>query len=408
MNILFLTHYFPPEGNAPASRTFEHARRWVESGESVTVITSNPNVPHGRLYSGYRNQPKQQEFLDGIRVIRIWTYLAANAGNIRRTLNYLSFMISAVVAGFTCPRPNVIVATSPQFFCGWAGVILSRLLRIPFVLEIRDIWPDSIAAVGAINHKLPLLFLSSLEQSMYRASDDIVTVGNGYKDALIQRDVPKSKIAVIPNGADLDRFKPGSSRHLDHKKNTDSPLLTCVYVGTIGMASRLDLIIEVATHFQSQNDNRFHFNIVGDGSDRNRLQVKCENLKLKNVTFTGLVEKSEIPNLIDRADACLVHLRKDPLFETVLPSKLFEAMAMAKPIILGVQGAAADLLQEAKAGIPITPEDSNGLLSALQKLQESPSYGQKLGEAGRKFVCKEYNRDHFANVYLARILEKYR
>ncbi|MDA7645519.1 glycosyltransferase family 4 protein [bacterium] len=408
MNILFLTHYFPPEGNAPASRTFEHARRWVESGASVTVITSNPNVPHGQLYSGYRNRLKQVEFLDGIRVIRVWTYLAANAGNIRRTLNYLSFMISAVAAGISCSRPNVIVATSPQFFCGWAGVILSRLLRIPFVLEIRDIWPDSIAAVGAINHKLPLLLLSKLEQCMYRASDDIVTVGNGYRDTLIQRGVPSNKIRVIPNGADLDRFKPRIPIPLNHKKNAHTHLFTCVYIGTIGMASRLDLILKVATLFQVQNEDRFHFYIVGDGSDRNRLQLESENLRLRNVTFTGLVKKSEIPNFIDRADACIVHLRKDPLFETVLPSKLFEAMAMAKPIILGVQGAAADLLQMANAGISITPEDPKGLIEALRKLQESSSFCQKLGEAGRKFVCKEYNRDHFANVYLARILEKYR
>jgi len=317
-------------------------------------------------------------------------------------------MISAVAAGMTSPRPNVIVATSPQFFCGWAGVILSRLLRIPFVLEIRDIWPDSIAAVGAINHRLPLLFLSTLEKIMYRASDDLVTVGNGYRDTLIQRGVPKGKIRVIPNGADLDRFKPSISKHLDQKKSAIPLLFSCVYVGTIGMASRLDLIIEVANLFQGQNDDRFHFYIVGDGSDCDRLRMESKNLKLKNVTFTGLVKKSEIPKFIERADVCIVHLRKDPLFETVLPSKLFEAMAMAKPIILGVQGAAADLLLEAKAGIPIEPEDSKGLLEALKKLQKSPSLCQKLGDSGRGFVCQEYNRDHFANVYFARILEKYR
>jgi colanic acid biosynthesis glycosyl transferase WcaI len=349
----------------------------------------------------------QLEFLDGIKVIRVWTFLAANAGNFRRTLNYLSFMISAVAVGIICPRPNVIIATSPQFFCGWAGVILSRLLRIPLVLEIRDIWPDSIAAVGAINHKLPLLFLSSLEQIMYRASDDIVTVGNGYRDTLIQRGVPKDKIRVIPNGADLNRFMPGKPTHLDHKKNSDPPPFLCVYIGTIGLASRLDLIIEAATLIQEQNDDRFHFYIVGDGADRSRLQTESENLNLKNLTFTGLMKKSEIPDFIDKADACIVHLRKDSLFETVLPSKLFESMAMAKPIILGVQGAAADLLQAANAGISITPEDSRELLEAVRKLQSSPSYCQKLGEAGRRFVSKEYNRDHFANVYLARILEKY-
>ena len=407
VRILFLSHYFPPEGNAPASRTFEHTKRWVASGAKVTVVTSAPNVPHGRLYPGYRNPLRQVEFLDGVRVIRAWTYLAANAGNIRRTLNYLSFMCTAVLVGLTVRKPDVIVATSPQFFCGWAGVILSRLRRVKFVLEIRDIWPDSIAAVGALKHNLALRLLSGLEAQMYRAADQIVTVGDGYRAALLQRHVPDEKIVVIPNGADLDRF------HLDQHQPSDDPdeitgPFRCVYVGTIGMASRLDLVLEAARRLQSTGNQDFHFVLIGDGADRERLQAKAQQWALTNVTFTGLVNKAEIPSLLQTADACLVHLRRDPLFETVLPSKLFEAMAMAKPIILGVPGSAAQILAKADAGILIEPENPQSLIRAMKHLKDNPERAKRYGQAGRQFVSQTYNRDFFAHLYLSKVLDRYR
>jgi len=150
IRILFLSHYFPPEGNAPASRVYEMAKRWVAAGHKVEVITGVPNVPSGIIYKGYKNRLRQIEFIDGIRVTRVWTYIAANRGKIKRVINYLSYMASAVVAGLFVRKPDVVIATSPQFFCGWAGVFLARIRRVPFVLEIRDIWPSSIVAVGAM------------------------------------------------------------------------------------------------------------------------------------------------------------------------------------------------------------------------------------------------------------------
>ena len=159
MRILFLTHYFPPEGNAPASRTFENCKRWVQQGHSVTVVTCAPNVPNGVVYTGYRNRLYQREVLDGVEVLRVWTYIAPNRGTVRRIINYISYMFSATLCSLFLKKPDIIIATSPQFFCGWAGVIASRLKRVPFILEIRDLWPDSIVAVGAMRNK-PLLRLT--------------------------------------------------------------------------------------------------------------------------------------------------------------------------------------------------------------------------------------------------------
>ncbi len=406
MKILFLTHYFPPEGNAPASRTHEHTKRWVAAGHEVTVITSAPNVPHGRVYPGYRNALFQVEYLDGIRVIRVWTFLAANAGKIRRTLNYLSYCLTAPLAGLACARPDVLIATSPQFFCGWAGVILSWLRRLPFVVEIRDIWPDSIAAVGALNQSAALRLLTAMERQLYRSADQIVTVGPGYYDALTERDVSKDRLHVVPNGADLDRFDPAKVTPIPPAPNEPQERFICAYIGTIGMASGLDVVVEAATQLQANGDVSVQFWLVGDGADRERLQAKVKDRGLQNVHFKGLVKKAEIPHYLATADICLVHLRKDPLFETVLPSKLFEAMAMAKPVILGVRGSAAELLASAQAGIPIEPEDSRQLVETLNSLKENQEKRNNLGENGRRFVVKQYNRDHFANRYLE-ILEKH-
>ena len=212
LRILFLSHYFHPEGNAPATRVTEMTRRWAAQGHDVTVITGVPNVPDGVVYPGYRNRWLQRETHAGVEVVRVWTYLAPNKGTARRILNYVSFMLTAALAGLFVRRPDVVIATSPQFFCGWAGVIVTALRRLPFVLEIRDLWPESIEAVGAMRNRRLLRFLEWLEQRMYAAASRIVTVGDGYRAKLIERGVDPERIDVIPNGVDLARVPRGRRR----------------------------------------------------------------------------------------------------------------------------------------------------------------------------------------------------
>ncbi|MFW6170963.1 MAG: glycosyltransferase family 4 protein, partial [Planctomycetota bacterium] len=208
MHILFLSHYFPPECNAPASRTYEHCREWVRAGHDVTVVTSVPNCPSGVVYDGYRNRLLQREQVDGMNVYRIWTYIAANKGQIKRTANYATYMLSACLFSMLPKKPDVLVATSPQFLCGWAGVMSSKLRRTPFILEIRDIWPESIAAVGGIRNRGILKILTWMERKMYKSADHIVTVGDGYKSRLLERNVPTEKISVVMNGIDPNLFHP--------------------------------------------------------------------------------------------------------------------------------------------------------------------------------------------------------
>lgn len=405
MHILFLSHYFPPEGNAPASRVHACARRWVEQGHEVTVITCAPNVPGGVVYPGYRNRLVQREVIDGITVIRVWTLLAANQGTMKRVLNFLSFMVGATCNGLFRQRPDVLVATSPQFFCGWAGLVLARLKRVPFVLEIRDLWPESILAVGARLPRPVLRLLEWMEQRMYRGCDRLVTVGQGYHDRLLGKGVPAGKMNIIMNGVDTRLFQPRDPDpdFLEQWGLTDR--FVCSYVGTIGMACGLDVVLAAARRLKAEGNTQVVFLLVGDGAARARLQEEARSGQLDNIVFTGRQDKALIPDFLAASQACLVHLRDTELFSTVMPSKIFEAAGMARPIIIGVRGQAMDIVLEAGAGLTMAPESVDDLLTALETLVADPDRGRFMGEAGRAYVHAHYERNRLADTYLALLEE---
>jgi glycosyltransferase involved in cell wall biosynthesis len=402
MHILFFSHYFPPEGNAPASRTYENCKRWVNAGHEVTVITGAPNVPNGVVYEGYKNSlSPQREMVDGIKLIRIWTFIAANKGTVRRIINFLSYMFSSCIAGLILKKPDVVIATSPQFFCGWTGTIVSTLRRLPFILEIRDIWPESIVAVGAMNNKYVLRILEWLEIQMYFSADHIVTVGEGYKAKLLEKGVAEKNISIVPNGVDEDVFTPRDPDKALIKQLGIAGNFVCSFVGTIGMASGLDIIIRAALTLRKKDRNDIVFLIVGDGAIRIDLESKVNQFGLNSIFFTGRMDKLIIPNYLSITDVCLVHLKKTDLFKTVLPSKIFEAAGMAKPIILGVSGFAAKIVQDADAGIIIEPENDEQLVQALEILAENPQKCKKYGVSGYAYVTKHFNRNNLALDYLS-------
>lgn len=400
MKILFLTHYFPPESNAPASRVHEMCKRWMRDGHEVTVITGVPNAPEGLLYSGYRNCWRQREVIDGINVVRVWTHIAANKGTIRRILNYVTFMFSAVLAAMRQPRPDLLIATSPQFFCGIAGMIATSLRRVPFVLEIRDIWPESIATVGAIRTRILLKPLEWLERLMYRSADRIVTVGEGYREQLLERQVPGEKISVVTNGVDPELFKPVDGADEVRARHNLGDRFVCAYVGTIGMASGLDVVLRAARILRDAGRHDIAFLLVGDGAVREDLDRQAKADGLDNVIFTGRQPKADMPRYLAAVDACLVHLRRQDLFKYVLPSKIFEAAGMAKPIILGVEGHAAKLVRDAGAGVTIEPENEHELIAAVEQLAKDRNAAAAIGAAGQHYVLQHFNRDRLSRDYL--------
>jgi len=401
--ILFLTHYFPPESNAPASRVHEMAKLWVQEGYDVTVITCAPNCPNGIVYDTYKNKLVQREVIDGINVIRVWTFLAANKGTVRRIMNYMSYMLSAVLAGLFVKKPDVLIATSPQFFCGWAGVFLKSIKRVPFILEIRDIWPESIVAVGAIKNQHIVRILERLEKWMYSSATHIVTVGKGYMEQLVKKGVDPKRIAIISNGVDIETFSPRSKDASLRKQYGINGEFVCAYVGTLGMASGLNVVIEAARILKNKGLTRLKFMLIGDGAMREKLQKKVNELKLNNIVFTGRLAKEVMPRCLASVDCCLVHLRKTALFKSVLPSKIFEAAAMERPIILGVEGHAADLVSEANAGICIEPENARELSDAMMALANDRGLAHSYGSDGGEYIKTHFDRKVLARRYLEHI-----
>jgi hypothetical protein len=356
-------------------------------------------VPNGVAYPGYRNRWRSREIVEGIETLRVWTFLAPNKGALRRILNYLSFCATATLAGLGGRRPDLVIATSPQFFCGWAGVFVSRLRRVPFVLEVRDLWPDSIAAVGAMRSSRLLRFLGWLERKMYAAATRIVTVGRGYQQELEARGVPAERISVVPNGVDRDRFDPATDGSELRARYAPHGEFLCSYVGTIGMGCGLSVVLRAAEQLRARGRSDVVFLLVGDGAVREDLEREARAAGLDRVVFTGRLPKAEMPRVLAASDACLVHLARRPLFRTVMPSKIFEAAAMAKPIVLGVEGIAAEIVAGAGAGICIEPENAEALVEAVLRLASDRELGRELGRAGRDRIAAAYDYSELANGY---------
>lgn len=397
MRILFLTHYFPPEVNAPASRTFEHCREWVRLGNEVTVVTCAPNHPTGKVYAGYQNRIWQSEVVAGIRVIRLWTYCTPNEGVVRRTLGHLSYMLAAIIATPLLPRADVVVSTSPQFFCGLAGRFVSRLKRARWVLEIRDLWPESIVAVEAVKQKALIRLLEHVETWAYRKADRIVALTHAFARHIEARDISPEKIAVIKNGVDLAFYSlPRETVDLRDELGLQGKFVAA-YFGTLGMAHGLRTILQSAELLK--HDPKIAFLIAGGGADRSRLLQLWREKQLANVVILDQQPKERMPALWATSDASLVLLRKSPLFTTVIPSKLFEAMAMARPIILGVDGESRQILEEAGCGIPIQPEDAEALAAAVARLARDQAAARAMGESGRRWVSEHHDRNKLAVTF---------
>jgi glycosyltransferase involved in cell wall biosynthesis len=267
------------------------------------------------------------------------------------------------------------------------------------VLEVRDLWPDSIAAVGAMRASWLLRFLAWLERRMYAAATRIVTVGRGYQQELEARGVPAEQISVIPNGVDRDRFDPAADGAPLRARYAPQGEFLCSYVGTIGMGSGLAVVLRAAERLREQGRRDVVFLLVGDGAVREDLEREARERGLAQVVFTGRLPKSEMPGVLAASDACLVHLARQPLFRTVMPSKIFEAAAMARPIVLGVEGFAAEVVEGAGAGICIEPENAEQLVAAVLRLAADRELGRRLGRAGQERIAAAYDYSELARAY---------
>ncbi|QWD80055.1 glycosyltransferase family 4 protein [Polynucleobacter sp. MWH-Spelu-300-X4] len=396
MHILFLTDNFPPEVNAPASRTFEHCREWVKAGHQVTVITGAPNFPKGKVFDGYCNRLWQQEIVAGIRVIRVWTYITANEGFSKRTLDYLSYMLTGFLASLFVRRVDIVVGTSPQFFTVCAAYASSLIKRVPWVFELRDIWPESIRVVGAMKQRKVLDLLEKVELFLYRKASVIVSVTHAFRTSLMRRGVNGDKIRVVTNGVDISRFSP-------RDKDTELLLLhrlqgkfVAGYIGTHGLAHALDTLLDAAKALKATPDgDRFRIILLGDGANKASLRQRAETEGLDNVIFVDSVSKDQVVRYWSLLDASIIHLKKDKLFTTVIPSKLFECMGMAIPMLHGVQGESADIVEREDVGLLFEPENTEALVDGLRRLADDPELLARF-KANGPLGAKHYDRSSLA------------
>ncbi|WP_312010634.1 glycosyltransferase family 4 protein [Bradyrhizobium japonicum] len=398
LRILFVTDHYPPEASAPAVRCSTHAKRWIARGHQVTMLTNFPNYPDGKVFGGYRQSLYKRETYETVDVLRVPTLVFPNRGAFLRILDYLSFVVTASLASPFVARPDVVIATSPHIFAAVAGWIVSRVHRRPFVFEVRDLWPDSIIAVGAMKEGRLMNLIRRVERFLYRHSDLIVTVTHTTRDVLASRGIDAGKIVVITNGADTTKLAPGCAPSSLREKLGVENKVVVSYIGTVGMAHGLQLILDAADECLTRVPEA-QFIIVGSGAEREELQQQAERRGLRNVLFVGRVSHDETIDYWHLSDFTLVLLKNTPLFKTVLPSKVFEALATGTPIITNVRGELEQLLEPLGAAEMIEPDSVEALVSAIGELARDPAR-RRLLAANAATGGKRYERTALADSML--------
>jgi len=393
---------------APAARVSELSRHWAATGHDVTVLTGFPNHPDGVLHPEYRKHFRKlmfRERVDYIDVVRSWLWPFPNRKAHERMLNYSSFCVSAGIAGSFLPRPDVVIATSPQLLVALSGWWVAKIKRAPFVFEVRDLWPESLAAVGAASTgSAPYRVLHKLAGFLYREATRIVVVTPAFKEHLIQHwRVPATKISIVQNGVETRLFFPGAQSVEVRKQRTLENKFVVSYIGTMGMAHGLGTVLEAAERTQAACPEVV-FMLVGEGADRERIEQIAAEKNLTNIHFVPQQPREKIPSYIAASDVCLVLLKKSEVFNTVIPTKMLEFMACGKPVVLGVKGQAKRILEGCRAGLCIEPESASSLCEAIEVLCANSYLRDSLGVNGREYIVQNLSRERTAAEYLEVLL----
>lgn len=381
MRILLLSQWFEPE---TAFKGLKFAQALREAGHHVEVLTGFPNYPGGKVYAGYRVRPYQREVMDGIVVHRVALYPSHDRSGLKRALNYLSFAFTASVAAPLLRRPDVTYVYHPPATVAIPALWLKLLRRVPVVYDIQDLWPDTLAATGMMGQPRVLGAVGRFMRGVYRRVDRITVLSDGFRERLLTLGVPGAKVQVIANWTMEDQQ--GADQQAGPQTDPAFPeRFNVLFAGTMGKAQALETVLEAARQLQSL-DPAVQFTFVGGGIDRPELEQRARDLNLSNVTFLARRAPADMPEVYRDAQALLVHLKRDPLFEITIPSKTQAYLLIGKPILMGVRGDAARLVQRAGAGVNFEPEDPEALVRAVQDLRARPEAElRRMGEDGRAF-----------------------
>ncbi len=371
MRILFFADWFKPEPSAPAANIHERCRLWVRWGHDVTVICAAPNAPEGKLYPGYKNRWRFVENMDGIRVVRVKTFIWPNEGFVPRILDFLSYCCSAFFFSWFERKPDVVISSSGHMFVPVAGVAYSMLRRVPHVFEIRDLWPAQIVASGSMKKGKAYRILEWLELFMYRHSTRVLAFTQAFLEDIVARGVPAEKVDVVVNGANLELFSPQPVKDPEILRQYGlEGRFVIGYLGTLGLCHGLANVIDAA---ELLKDAPVTFFFVGAGADKELLEQKTRERGLTNVVFAPRQFKEDVPKFWSVCDAALIHLKNDPVFTTVIPSKIFESMAVGMPILyVGPTGQGSAIVDAHQAGVTIPAADPQALADAARALAAEP------------------------------------
>lgn len=398
MRIVYLCQYFVPEPGAPAARLRDMARSWVQRGHSVTVVTGMPNHPTGVVQAPFIGRLIARETMEGVTVLRNWLYATPNEGLVRKTLSHLSFMVSALVLGYArLGAADVIIASSPSFFAVISAWIMSRMRKIPFVFEVRDLWPAVFVDLGVLTNPFVIRALESVEMFLYQRAALVVTVTEGFRKRLLARGLPPEKVVTITNGAAIESFTPGPR---DNAVRTELGLagkFVVGYIGAHGISQGLELVLQAAQRLRDDAD--IVFLLVGEGARKRALLELREKLRLNNVIMLPAQAHQRVREYYCASDVCVVPLRQLALFGSFIPSKMFEIMACAVPVIGAVEGEAREILERSGGARLIAPEDDAALADAVRWFKLHPGESRLMGAAGRAFVTAHYDRQVLADRY---------
>jgi len=388
MRILYLTQYFPPEVGATQTRAIEMTTNLVKRGHDVTVLTEFPNHPKGIIPPEYKNKFVETEVLNGIHVYRSWVYARPDKNFYTRMGFYLSYMMTAAATGSFLKGPyDVVYATSPPFFVGISGLWLSRLKNTKFVFEVRDLWPESAVELGELSNPRFIKWAEKLENYYYQKADAIIAVTGGIREKLAARGYGE-KLKVVLNGTNTGLFR-NRGQALKTQLGLDDKFVV-LYAGILGIAQGMEQLCDVV--YKMKSEKNVHFVFIGEGPVKSNVNKIKRQKSLDNLTLLDEIPRDTIPAYISAADCCLVPLKKNKLFLGALPSKMFDVMACERPVILSVDGEARTVLQDAKAGIYVEPENNEHMIAAIQKLHNGPELCRQMGKSGRYYVEQNFSR----------------
>lgn len=406
MHILYLSQYFPPEIGATQTRAIEMARGLVKAGHRITVVTEFSNHPTGIIPPEYRGKIFTRETIDGVDVLRVWVKASPSKTFRNRMVFYLSYMVMASLAGLFLVRGRVdaVYATSPPLFVGGAGLILSYVRRCPLFFEVRDLWPESAVQMGILSSGRAIRLATWLEEACYRRARRIVGVTQGIVERLVARGMPEEKLALIPNGANTEIYRPKEANaDLRVALGLNPDDFVVIYTGLLGLIHGLETVLEAALFLAAEPGIRFL--LVGDGPRKQALKRLALEKSLTNVIFHDAVPEVELPDYIALAEVGLHVQRRLEISKMALPVKMFSYMACQKPVMLALEGEAAELALASDSGLVVAPEDPAALAEAVVQLRDDPDLRRRLGRNGRQLVEEHYSRAALA-AQLAEMLEE--